>query len=787
MGEVAKVLQLPYSGTSPARMTAAYPSSFGIDGTTLGPEFDAKGLVDSERVKELEYRARFYHCTQHDHKIFDMDGRLVRPGRIPGTQPLVGTNAPSWYVPMSMRRPSAPYRIGKKIVGAFTGMLFGRGRFPQPRSDDPVTQDWAEALITSAKMQERFIRARNIGGSCGTVAVSWRFVDGRPRVSVHQGKHVHVHKWADYEERVVEHASEIYQFRRRVFDVRKKLHVWKWYWHRRDWTPYADVFFQPVEVADSNPRWLEDKELSHRHDDGEAHVVFIENLPDDEAANEDGVPDYDGTYEQMNTLDILNSVVCRGGVLNLDPTLVLKMEQDEVAGAVVKKGSDNALVTGSAGDAHYMELGGTSIQSGTLLIDKQGKQVLEVSECVLTDPDKVAAAGTSSVALKVVYAPMISKCDLMREPYGEAILRVLNGMTRYARKMVPRTDAETDEERYVHEPVEVPEGEAPQAAEEGGEEQLEPVEYYVDLPPRVDVVVEDGEVIKVEVERRPGSGRIWLEWGPYFKPTSDDHAKDATAAGQAAGGKPVLSQQTAVEVMAQSYDRDGAEEWARVKAEARELAERQEEGMFPDIGGEVPEGAPEVAGDEEQAGAAPTSAPGVAITATDIAKIVTVNEARAGQQLGPLMMPDPDGSGTVRDPDGELTVYEFTKKREEGAKAGAKVAVEEAKAETAKAGANGKPDLGPGVGLTPTDSAKIVTVREARAAKGLGPLLLPDGSVDPDMELTVEEYTTKKRELAEAKADIMVDRAEKEGVGQGGTPQGGGAPPAPPAPPRPGG
>ena len=791
----------PSGGTGPANMTQAFPSSFGMDQTTMGPELDVKGLVNSERVKELEYRERFYTCTQHDRKIFDFNGRLVRAGRIPGVQPLIGTSAPSWYVPMDMRRPSAPYRLGRKIVGSFTGMLFGKGRFPQPRSDDPATQDWAEALVEAVSMRTRFIRARNIGGACGTVGVSWRFHDGSPRISVHHGKHIHVLEWVDHEEYVPKHVVELYQFQRSVFDPIKKMRVLKWFWHRRDWVPDADVFFIPVEVKDSSPQWVVDEERSFKHGEGECHFVYIPNLPDDDPATEDGVPDYAETYEQMNTLDILNSVACRGGVLNLDPTLVLKMERDEIGGAVVRKGSDNALTVGPSGDAHYMELSGNSITAGGVLIDRQRDQILEVSECVVADPDKVAAAGTSSVALKVVYSPMIGKTDLMRDQYGEGgILRVLDGMTRSARRWVKDPAAETPDQQYVHEQVMDEETGQPVVGDDG-EPVEEPVEYFVELPPRIEqreVLGDDGaptgEVESVKVERHPGAGRVWLEWGPYFKPTADDHSKDAQAATVATGGKPVLSQQTAVELTAQAYDRDATEEWTRVRAEAAQR-DGEQEGMFPPLGGEdLPgdgaeagaegaEGEAAPAGEGEQAAAqvAAQEAVGVPkgavveITATDIAKIVTVNEARSSQGLGPLVTVD-----GVQDPDGGLTVAEFTKKREEGAKATSKVAVESAKA--AAAPADGKPDLGPGVELTATDSAKIVTVREARAGKGLGPLILPDGTEDPDMSLTVEEYTTKRKEKAEAQAAISVEQAKQAG----GEPPGGGgqAPPgAPPVPP----
>jgi hypothetical protein len=53
-----------------------------------------------------------------------------------------------------------------------------------------------------------------------------------------------------------------------------------------------------------------------------------------------------------------------------------------------------------------------------------------------------------------------------------------------------------------------------------------------------------------EVERKPGkSEHLILNWNPYFSPTWDDIQKASVAATTANGGKPVLSQRTAVQAL----------------------------------------------------------------------------------------------------------------------------------------------------------------------------------------------------------------------------------------------
>jgi len=184
---------------------------------------------------------------------------------------------------------------------------------------------------------------------------------------------------------------------------------------------------------------------------------------------------------------------------------------------------------------------------------------------------------------------MLQRCDVYRWQYGRAITRLLMQMTDSARRRMPNLAATDAADRYAHVPV---------FDEAGNEVGVEPVEVFVALPPRIVTEPEldqdgtpTGDLLSRKIERAPGAGRIWLEWGPYFKPTADDDQKEAGALSLAAGGAPVLSQQTAVELLANSRDRDGTREWARVKAEAAEKARLSavtSEGMFPGIGGAVP-------------------------------------------------------------------------------------------------------------------------------------------------------------------------------------------------------
>lgn len=578
-----------------------------MDATTLGPEYGAHAMMSSARRAELEYRASFYKCTSHDHKTHDINGLPCASGRHSMTQPLLSQNAatPSYFIPMNNRRPNNPYRIGRKMVGAFTGMLFSHGRWPQMRSKDPETQFWAEAVVKASNLQQAFIRARNTGGSCGVVGISWGWVDGRPRVKLHEGKHIECLRWCEEDDRDPEHVTELYKIQKTRRNPRTQKLESVDFWHRRDWTLDADIVFHDIEVTEDEPDWESaiDKERTFVHGHGRIHFEWICNMPDDDLESNDGQPDYPEVYEQMNTLDLTNSVVVMGNARNLDPTLVLGVEPELLNSGVVRKGSDNALAVGQGGTADYLTLAKEAVDAGMTLVDKSADQILKTCDCVLTDPDKLAASGMSSVALKIIYAPMIAKCDVQRAQYGRAIERIVDGLTDFARLHLPDPNVPNQKVTVPEYDVEMDdEGNPVEQYDEDGNpiepEPIEqPVEFFFNLPARQEVRPTTnldgtpGEDVVVDVPVQPGAGELSLEWGEYFKPTADDIQKSTQSLATAAGGKPIVSQKTAVELTANLFNRDPSQEWKDVQQEtegARQHELAAANGMFPGGGVSMP-------------------------------------------------------------------------------------------------------------------------------------------------------------------------------------------------------
>jgi hypothetical protein len=577
------------------------PSSFGLGADRT---WSARAFVDSPRCRMLGYNRAFFACSQHDLKVWDCNGAAMLPGPAFLRNGLMTAVSPVIHIPHALRRPVAPVRLLRTIVKRFTAMLFGKGRWPSFKvKGDPKSQDFVGALVKAERLHAVMTRARNMGGASGSVGLSWRFFEGKPRVLAHDAATLDVQSWQDRELCIPEHVTQCYRMLRTEYDPKTKQVGPVVYWFRRDWTSLADVAFFPVRDDAGEPTWIVDEENTVEHGDGFCHFVWIQNAPPDDEQGFDGLPDYQGSDERSQALDALNSVCVMGGLKNLDPTLLLKVDIRQAQSGMVRKGSDNALLVGESGNASYMELAGTAITAGLELAKSQRKGILEEAECVIPDPDELTAAGMSSVAIAELYSPMTGQTDVLRVQYGDAMERLIDQQVASYRRQVDTRDPETGEQAQL---VEV---------DDDGQE-IE-VENVLDLPPDVEEVEQpDGSVQIVVTSHELGPTervRVEVEWPPYFEQSASEVQAEAGAMVSANGGKPVLSQRTSVERFARAIGVDTTEEWKRVQMQ-NDQQKAQEGGMFPGTGGQVDDGqadAPRNPGsgdqpDETQAEDAPT-------------------------------------------------------------------------------------------------------------------------------------------------------------------------------------
>ena len=477
-------------------------------------------LCGSKRFKELDKLEAYYRCTQYDGRRYDWNGNMRGYGQAADIEP-------GYYVPLAQRRPSARYNLARLIVRRFTAMIFGTERFPELMVDgDDDAQDYVRALARAAKLPARMQELRRKGGAQGSVGASFGFVGGKPRLSIHNAKHITILRWEDrYEHRPAE-VLESWAYPRTVWDKDGKSREITMYFARY-WNEQEEVTWDPIpaELARTQQWQKAINSTVIEHGYGFCPFYWIQNQPDSDEV--DGESDYEGQCDTLDQINILLSATSKGTVANVDPTLVIHDDPQTANKGSIRKGSENAIY--SKGGAKYLELTGESLKAGLALLKELKQETLDTVGVILGDPDTMSSKVSSAAALRMLYMPMLTESDVLRDQYGTAMVQLLGGMLMAAKQIAGR-----DPGQIV-------------TTEDGQKMQQLP---SVKLPQRA--VAGEGDGPPTMVDRVPGeSEEITLNWPPYFPNTWQD-TKEAVNAVQAARGgqSAIISRKTAVENVA---------------------------------------------------------------------------------------------------------------------------------------------------------------------------------------------------------------------------------------------
>lgn len=525
-----------------------------------GSKIRRRGLTP--RQQELNRRWSWYCGENYNSYKADWEGR-EEPDPVAKDQIASSAQLPPGYIdarglPLSYRKPSAPYRLPRVITNRFTGLLFSERHHPTVHvQGDQDTEDFINQLAKDSRLWQRMLGARSMGGGQGTVVLGFAFIDGKPRIDVHDARWC-TPTWKDRQSFTLESLEKRYMFSEAEIDP--ETGNWKDvdYWFRQVIDEQSDTLWEKVPVGDGEePDWdrAEPRVIDHKL--GFCPCVWVQNLPVEDDI--DGESDCHGVYEMVQKIDQINSQVGKGILDNLDPTLVIV---SSARLAEIKKGSDNAIklpstATTKNGDslgpseAHYLEITGAGIKEGRDTVREWRGYVLEVAQCVLSDEQEKSVETAFEVDRR--YSAMIEKADMLREQYGECgVLRLLDMIVRAVRKL----------------------GMA--QAEDGAV-----ARRAIILSPKV-VTDPDGTMRSVPHKLGKDGAKLELEWPPYFYPTPTDILNAITAAAKAlmAG---LVDLETAARSVAKYFQVKNVA--AMIEKAKKEIKQRMQEMMTPGGGG----------------------------------------------------------------------------------------------------------------------------------------------------------------------------------------------------------
>lgn len=510
----------------------------------------------SARAIELDRLWRFYRCTVYDGRKYNWNGKenlghtehdlVARTGHIP----------PGFYdaggamVPIEFRKPSAPFFLPKVIVNRFTSLLFSAKRHPKLECDDPETGEWLQGFAEASRLWQAMIQARQYGGAMGSVAVGFKFIEGRPLVEVHDPRWLNP-QFKDRATHILGQLEKLYQFCEEVQNPETGEWEERWFWYRRIINERFDCVWPKVPAQQNEaPQWGREHFVQVEHNFGFCPVVWIQNLPVEDSI--DGDPDCHGIYELAEAVDVLWSQCHRGTVANLDPSVVISSdaEFDEI-----KKGSGNALQVERGASVTYMEMTGSGVDKGIALAEKLEKRACHVARVVISDENKAGGAITAT-EVEHDYSSMTEQADILREQYGEKGVKPLLQMVLAAAHMLSTSRVVTD-----------PTTGLPSIQRSA-----------IKVPKKKVLDPNTGKVLQWQ-ERQLGNGEeLELHWPNFFTPSAEQvgAAVGAAAAAKEAG---LVDQEHAVRFVAEHFQVENE------AAMLKNIELQQQTGILPPVGG----------------------------------------------------------------------------------------------------------------------------------------------------------------------------------------------------------
>ena len=523
-------------------------------------------LPNTPRAITLRARSAFVSCEQHDHLRVSWEGTP----RDPGVGYLQERMRPHGFVPTNAapygdRKPDASVPLPRQVTISFTDMLFGEGRYPALQvSADTKTERYVDEIMKESNTWDAMIEARDMAGGCGSAALSVAVEDGEPMTETHHPADLWVRQWKPGAKWIPVEVVEQRLVRIEYEDEDGQI-ASRRMWRTRMWTETHVVHYKDVPED-----WGQDEENKNapipvdgvvEHKAGRCPVVWYQNTRNSKSP--EGETDMTGAYHLSDRLDRFQSMVVRGSIANIDPTLVRKIDDRLRRRRPVERKGHGALIdVGPTGDAKLLEITGSSIEMGWNGVRELRNQTLQTVGCVIVDPES-AGAYKSGEALALLWRRMESRCNRFRVP-ATTVLRQLASLWIALGNAWGVTSVEDpDKGGIVLPPLTI---EEPQPEPAPGEPVPEPK-----------VVTKPHEV---------GDGKfVNVVWPPYHVPTANQLQAMATALATANGQKATISQETATAEMVGFLGRgDPSDERRRIEEEQAKGREQFAAAMFP--GGE---------------------------------------------------------------------------------------------------------------------------------------------------------------------------------------------------------
>lgn len=474
--------------------------------------------------------------------------------------------------PLRERAPVVQVGFTRAAINRLSTLVFGDRSFPRVAVDKRVRRatltdgerdalqalvdDVLSSLVASHLMRQVIVEGLKCSSACIVVGL----VNGLPCVELIPSKWCTPTLRRDGSVECV-----VVQYKHPRADDPKK-----WEWYRREITQTEDRVYACVPVEEGRvPEWSGVAFVSTPLEF--CPVRWVRNLRPATAATSDidGTALIEGLEDEIEALDLELSQLYRNALYNGDPQMV-KIGADGqpqgdgrqagpaptldkpgpfswansvipqsmrgwsgIGSDTLKKSPVKVWNLPAGGDAKLVESTGAGADIIDGAIEQLRRVLCDATGVVLVDPHTLGNGDISARALSLMHAPMLDVADNLRVEYGAVLVGIVNDVLRLL---------------------------TTQAAIAGG----------INLPSYDAAAATLARLYGVD----GANARVWigaslsLAWGAYFDPSSSDRQAAVDTAMRANGGRPVLSQRSAVQSVAPMFGvRDVDAELAAIDGE----------------------------------------------------------------------------------------------------------------------------------------------------------------------------------------------------------------------------
>lgn len=531
-------------------------------------------LPETEEAQIFECSYKFVECRQHDHLTCLWDGQTRE---VENANYLRERYYPRGFAPVDpgsplARKPELTTPMASTIVLRNTGLLLGT----DPRIEMAVDED-SQALMRTVYgyggLKNPFAHARNMAGGGGAAVLIPGIIGGRPNLTIGRPSEFKVLKWSDTEPWQPARIIQQTLVPRTVRDPRGNRSV-KMFWLTTEWNQQERLQYKlvPEDCDEDVELQLDPAVPVVKHGvPGRCPVTWYKNTESNWIY---GLTDFAGLEPRFDATDRLGTHLYTAIGKNCDPTVFQADDEGTRRRHLIsKRGRGVIAQLSEKGRLGALEIAGTSLEVTYKFWRSLMDDTYATADCVRVTPDTAGAFRTGE-AIRLLWRSSEVRVGWLWSPLADAVRRVLECYYAMAETFgvssIERPKAGTI---ILPSKVVQPERPKPPAPPPPPPPEVGPDgEVIPPAPPRpvpaLAPPVDDKPKPKLQPHKVGAYGYIDVQPGSYFAKTPAEKQAELASVQLAAGGCPVISQETAVEEAANSLGRDPDDELRRVHEEA---------------------------------------------------------------------------------------------------------------------------------------------------------------------------------------------------------------------------